>query len=49
MRARSVLDYLVEKGIQRDRLTAVGYGETRPVVTNDNAANKARNRRVRVL
>lgn len=46
MRARSVLDYLVEKGIQRDRLTAVGYGETRPVVTNDNAANKARNRRI---
>jgi peptidoglycan-associated lipoprotein len=29
-RAQSVVDYLIAKGIQRDRLTAKGYGETSP-------------------
>ncbi|MCQ2360098.1 MAG: OmpA family protein [Paludibacteraceae bacterium] len=31
-RAKSVTDYLFEKGIEKERLTAVGYGETEPVV-----------------
>lgn len=31
-RAKSVTDYLMEKGIEKERLTAVGYGETEPVV-----------------
>jgi outer membrane protein OmpA-like peptidoglycan-associated protein len=30
-RAQSVVDYLIEKGIAKDRLIAVGYGETKPV------------------
>ena len=30
-RAQSVVDYLIEKGIVKDRLIAVGYGETKPV------------------
>ena len=30
-RAQSVVDYLIEKGILKDRLVAVGYGETKPV------------------
>lgn len=31
-RAKSVVDYLLSKGIESDRLTAVGYGESEPVV-----------------
>ena len=45
-RARRVMDYLVSKGIDPDRLTAKGYGSTQPVVSNDTAEGRARNRRV---
>lgn len=45
-RAESVFNYLVSKGIDARRLTTVGYGETRPVVPNTSAANKAMNRRI---
>lgn len=44
-RAESVVNYLVQKGIDRSRLTAKGYGETQPVAPNDTEENKARNRR----
>lgn len=45
-RAKSVLDYLVKKGINANRLTSVGYGESKPVVANDTEENQAFNRRV---
>lgn len=45
-RARSVLDYLVKKGIDSNRLTSIGYGESNPVVSNDTDENRAFNRRV---
>ena len=45
-RARSVALYLVSKGIEAARIRSIGYGETRPVVPNDSAAHKARNRRI---
>lgn len=45
-RAQSVHQYLVSKGIAGNRMTSIGYGEDRPVVANDSAANKARNRRI---
>ena len=45
-RAKSVLDYLVSKGIGAARLTSAGYGESKPLVANDSAANMAKNRRV---
>jgi len=47
-RARAAVTYLVDKGIDAGRLEAVGYGETRPVVPNDTADNRAKNRRVEV-
>jgi peptidoglycan-associated lipoprotein len=34
-RAQSVVDYLIAKGIARDRLTAKGYGESRPKVVDE--------------
>lgn len=45
-RAEAVVAALTEKGINPDRLYAVGYGETRPIVPNDTPADKARNRRI---
>ncbi|MDB5228658.1 MAG: oprF 5 [Bacteroidota bacterium] len=44
-RAESVVSYLVQKGIDKMRLTAKGYGETQPVAPNDTEENKAKNRR----
>jgi outer membrane protein OmpA-like peptidoglycan-associated protein/tetratricopeptide (TPR) repeat protein len=44
-RAESVVDYLAQKGIDKTRLTAKGYGETQPVAPNDTEENKAKNRR----
>jgi OOP family OmpA-OmpF porin len=46
-RAHAVRDYLVSQfGIESSRVTAVGYGESRPIATNDTAAGRAENRRV---
>jgi len=46
-RAKAVRDYLVTKhGLRGGRLTAVGYGESDPIASNDSAANMAKNRRV---
>ncbi len=48
-RADSVREALISRGIDAARLTAAGYGETEPVAPNDNAANKAQNRRIEFL
>lgn len=49
-RAVSVVRYLSEqKKVSPVRLSAVGYGEYRPVVPNDTAQNRARNRRVNIV
>jgi len=45
-RANSVKEYLVKKGIATDRITATGFGETKPIVPNDSNANRDKNRRV---
>ncbi len=47
-RAKAVVTYLIEKGINKDRLTYKGYGETVPVAPNDTKENKAKNRRTEV-
>jgi chemotaxis protein MotB len=49
-RAVNVVKYFAEVGnIDPHRLSAVGYGESRPVVANDTASNQAKNRRVEIL
>ena len=45
-RAKSVLDYLVGKGIAKNRLVDKAYGESIPVAPNDNATNRQKNRRI---
>lgn len=45
-RAEAVRIYLVTKGIASRRVQAHGFGETRPVDSNDTEAGRARNRRV---
>lgn len=45
-RAQTVVDYLVAAGLSADRLTAVGYGETRPIASNDTVEGKTYNRRI---
>lgn len=45
-RADAVKRYLIEHGVAASRLTAIGFGETQPVMPNNSAANKALNRRV---
>jgi len=47
-RAAAVKNYLIENGIASDRLTSVGYGQTKPIDTNKTKAGKANNRRVEV-
>jgi OOP family OmpA-OmpF porin len=50
-RADAVRNYLIKKGVQANRMTAVGYGETQPIADNNTEDGKQLNRRteVRVL
>ncbi|OAV43391.1 OmpA family protein [Lewinella sp. 4G2] len=45
-RAAAVADYLAQDGIARRRMITQGFGETRPVATNETDAGRAQNRRV---
>ena len=47
-RANSVRTYLISKGIDPNRVTAKGYGLTKPIATNKTAAGRAQNRRTEV-
>jgi outer membrane protein OmpA-like peptidoglycan-associated protein len=49
-RAQSVSDYLTGAGVKPERIKAVtGFGETKPVASNDSAAGRQMNRRVEVV
>jgi tetratricopeptide (TPR) repeat protein len=45
-RAQAVQEYLHKSGISADRISARGYGETKPVASNDLEANRQKNRRI---
>jgi len=45
-RAQAVADFLVKAGLPGERFTAIGYGSTQPVATNDTDEGKAQNRRI---
>jgi len=44
-RAKSVYDYLIKVGVGAARLSFKGYGETKPIATNDTEEGRAQNRR----
>jgi outer membrane protein OmpA-like peptidoglycan-associated protein len=48
-RANSVRNWLVAAGIEGSRMTAKGYGSSKPLAPNVTAANRARNRRVQFM
>lgn len=48
-RAASVRDYLTVRGIASDRFAIEGRGSREPLVANDTAVNKAKNRRVEIF
>jgi outer membrane protein OmpA-like peptidoglycan-associated protein len=48
-RADSVRDYLVSRGIAADRVTAHGFGVTRPIADNASPEGRANNRRVEIV
>jgi OmpA-OmpF porin, OOP family len=45
-RAKSVMEYIISKGIDPGRITSHGYGETKPVASNDTDEGRQLNRRV---
>jgi outer membrane protein OmpA-like peptidoglycan-associated protein len=47
-RADRVREFLASQGVPASRMTAVGYGSSRPAVPNDTEANRALNRRVQL-
>ncbi|WP_353684490.1 OmpA family protein [Thermodesulfovibrio sp. 3907-1M] len=48
-RASSVLHFLLQKGLNPDRFMIAGYGEYRPVASNDTEEGRAKNRRVELI
>lgn len=48
-RAESVRSYMTQRGVDANRLVAVGYGASRPVADNGTPQGRAQNRRVEVL
>jgi outer membrane protein OmpA-like peptidoglycan-associated protein len=48
-RAMAVANYLSAQGVNPGRLNAVGYGETRPLASNDTVEGRSANRRVEIV
>lgn len=48
-RAKAVLDAVVKQGIAADRMSAVGWGQERPIADNRSEDGKAKNRRVEIV
>ena len=44
-RAKAVMNYLIEKGINKDRLSSIGYGEKNPIADNNSEKARRTNRR----
>ena len=49
IRATEVVEFFVANGVAPKHLSAVGYGDTRPLVPNSTLENRARNRRIDIV
>jgi outer membrane protein OmpA-like peptidoglycan-associated protein len=49
LRAQSVMAYLIRTGMNPNLLSAVGYGDTKPIASNDTPEGRAKNRRVELV
>ncbi|GAB4286735.1 MAG: OmpA family protein [Ignavibacteriaceae bacterium] len=49
MRAQSVMEYFISKGLTKERFEVIGLGETFPVADNDTEEGRAKNRRVVIV
>lgn len=47
-RARTVADFLIGRGVQRERVVSYGFGLTQPIASNATEEGRARNRRVEI-
>jgi len=48
-RAIEVSNYLLKKGVARKRMNTAGYGDSKPIVSNDTEESRALNRRVEII
>ncbi len=48
LRAKTIAGILIDQGVAQDRISIIGYGDTRPIASNDTKEGRARNRRVEV-
>jgi outer membrane protein OmpA-like peptidoglycan-associated protein len=48
-RAQAVMNYLVKSGMDASKLSVVGYGDTKPIASNDTLEGRAKNRRVELV
>lgn len=48
-RANAVREYLISRGVEAERMTAVGRGGTRPIADNRTAESRAHNRRIEII
>ncbi len=48
-RAQAVMDYLVKNGVNPNKLSVIGYGETKPIASNKTPEGRAKNRRVELV
>jgi len=48
-RAVDVVSYMEQKGINRDLISATGYGDERPITPNDTPAGRRKNQRVEII
>lgn len=48
-RAQAVASYLSSRGVAATRVTTIGYGETRPIASNETADGRQQNRRVEIV
>lgn len=48
-RAKNVRDYLIKNGVDASRLSARGFGEEKPIASNETSEGRSKNRRVEIL